>query len=807
MARRKLGLLSLGLCFCLLGIQYQQHEHRRYRVQSAQLAPCAGWMAEGESCRLEGTTQTMPVPSLDGEALEATVMVDKIWRRDAILPARVPVLLRIYISAQEQFEWNRGHRLQFLARLSWPRGFRNEGAGNPKIYYWNRNIVALATCKSPGLVTRLSDGPPPWLDGLNGRIEREIGREVPDRPVAQVLKALLLGRSVSTPELRSAYVDAGVYHLLVISGAHLSLIALALVALFGLIRMPEWLRCVLLILLLWLYVDFVQYQVSVVRAFVIVAVYLLGKMSYQRASLLNSTALAALGLLAWHPWFLWDAGFQLTFLSVFALALLAAPLAEQCVRPLTLACRDLFTDRVRLEEGAALNRARRWRFGLEEFHFFWLSRVPPRVFARSVAILSRPLVGLGRLVLATWAVLVVSVPLLASLHFPLPVSGLLWSTVATVLIAPILGILLLIPVLLAGGSGCADGAIRLAATLTEWLNGLILGAEIDPLWILPLPLQWAVIYLLGLGAGIWLLRRRIVMAFLLMGVLLAAAFWWPGRPPAGLCLTMLDVGDGDSLLLRTPEGDAVMIDTGGIPSFDRNRIPPKGQGDLSRRVLIPLLLEKGVRHLDALVLSHLDFDHAGSTPGLLDAFSVAQVCCAEAEWRRQPELAAEIAAALHRRRTPLRLLARGDRLRFHSLEMEIIHPERGGPVESGNNNSLVAVAEWAGSRILFTGDIEEPVERRLRDGGKIPQAEVIKCAHHGSRTSSSEEFVAAVRPAVALISAGAPWRYYHPSPQVVNRLRRRGVVMLNTWDHGQVELQFGKPGFEVRLPMADRKLP
>jgi len=806
-SRRKLSLASLALAFFLLGVLYQLNERSHYLAQRAQLAPCAKWMAEGESCRLEGITVGLPVPSFDEQAVEAAVEVHKIWWRDKVLPVRVPVLLRIYLPDQPGFEWRRGDRLQFLARLSWPRGFLNEGAGNPIIYYWSRNIVALASCKSPGLVTRLSQAAPAPIDALNRRIEGEIDREVPDRLVAQVLKALLLGRSVSTPELRSAYVDAGVYHLLVISGAHLSLIAFFLAACLGWLRLPEWLRSGLLILLLWLYVDFVQYQVSVMRAFVIVAVYLLGRVSCRRADLLNSTALAALGLLAWRPWFLWDAGFQLTFLSVGTLALVAAPLNAQLVRPVTMACRDLFSDRVRLAADPPMRRARSWRFRLERWRFFHLAWLPSRVFARVAVMLSWPVAVLGRLVLATWAVLVVSMPLLSGLHFPIPFAGLLWSTVAALAVVPILGTLLTVPGLLALDGRLAAEAIRVSAVMAGWLNGLILWADSHPYWMLPLRGGQMLAYLIGLAAAIWWLRRRVGPALLLMGALLAAGFLRPGPAPESLRLVMLDVGDGDSLLLSTPEGDHVMVDTGGIPSFDRPRIPPRGEGDLSRRVLIPLLLEKGVHRLDALILSHLDFDHAGSTPGLLDAFPVGRVYCAATEWHRRSELSTVIAGEMHRHQTPLRLLEQGERLRWHSLELEILHPSKQDREESGNNNSLVVLARWAGHRLLLTGDIEEPVESRLLKEGRVPEAQVLKCAHHGSRTSSSEEFVEAVRPAVGLISAGVPWRYYHPSPEVVGRLKRHGVIPLNTWQFGQIEFRFREPGFEIRFPAAARRFP
>ena len=794
--RRWPALIALALAFLCGGLALQSGEQARFRRARAALGPLQSRIESGQTVRLEGVTGELPKPGPDGESVEATVRIDTVWSRGDAVKADFSALVRVYAPGSLAADWRRGDRIQVLARISLPRGFRNRGSMPAEIYYWNQNIVCLASCKAPALLERIRQAPEGPLDRLYRKLADRIRELAESRQTAEVLEALLLGRNVTSADLRNAYIDAGVYHLLVISGSHLTLLALFFGGLLAAARLPVRWRPWILLPVLAVYVDFVQGQVSVVRAFLIVALFLAGSLAARPAGLPNATALAAVFLLAYKPWWIADPGFQLTFGAVFALALAAEPMDRLWVRPWVLAGRGLFSGRINLDNAPEQARGRRLRFGLERLHFLWVDGLSPAAFCRLVRGGLTPAVWSARSLLATAAVLMVTVPLLAAAHFPVPLAGLACTAAALLLVWPIL-VLLVGAAVLAGWPAASDGLIRGAAALAEVLNRWIGRVDAVPLWLPPLGWALAAVYLTFL---IFLLRGRRprpALAAGLCALLLAAALWGPLPESPHPRLSMLDVGEGEAILLRTPGGRAALVDTGGLAPMGALTEAAMSRGDLSRRVLVPVLLESGVRSLDALVLTHLDFDHAGSAAGLLRVFPVRALCVSAADWSREPRLATRLAEAAAARGVPVRLLAAGDRLDLPPLRLRVLHPPPGWSDARGNENSLVLLGRGFGLDFLLTGDIELPVERTLEAAGALPAAALLKAAHHGSRTSSGESFLRAVQPRLALISSGPPERFSHPSPEVVDRLDRLGIVHLTTHDFGQIDVVFG--GDQLRL--------
>jgi len=397
----------------------------------------------------------------------------------------------------------------------------------------------------------------------------------------------------------------------------------------------------------------------------------------------------------------------------------------------------------------------------------------------------------------------VSLPLLAALHFPLPLSGTVLTLVATTLVWPIM-ILLLLAVPFAGVGGTVAGTlIQAAGWLAGILNALVDACRWPPLWMVPPGGVLAACYLTVLLLCFATKRPRHRAAFLVSALLLVGLVSVPLPGPAGLHFSVLDVGEGDCLLLRTPEGDNVMVDTGGTPSVGPPNPMRAGAGDLSRRVLIPTLLEKGIRRLDALVITHFDTDHSGSAIGLMRAFPVRALLVSDAEWRRRPPFAEELAAQARLNQLAIRPLAAGDTLRFHSLTLRVLHPGRGEPDPRANANSLVLEGQWQGHRILLTGDIEAATEQHLAEANRLIRCAIMKSPHHGSQTSSTPALLRSVDPSLVLISSGSPWRFNHPSPRVIARLESRGIPNLTTHRHGELLVHFHQPGFRLTFPGLD----
>jgi competence protein ComEC len=382
-----------------------------------------------------------------------------------------------------------------------------------------------------------------------------------------------------------------------------------------------------------------------------------------------------------------------------------------------------------------------------------------------------------------WAANALSISVAAQLA-TLPITVSAFSTVP--LLAPVLN-LLFVP---------WTGVCLLAGAL--WLVVRWLGAPIDPGWLEPLAWPFS---LLARWPAPWWAVATWTPSWLAACVATGAAAWLAIRPRRWRTLTasavalrlllvsapapaaelwMIDVGQGDAFLLRSGRR-SVLIDGGGWR-----------RGDAGRRVLLPALSRLGVRRLDLVVLSHPDVDHCGGLADLAGRIPIAALWLGAGAG--DSGCGRRLASASRSRMTELE---GGERARVGAWSLEV------GPVAadgSTNRRSVILRAEAGGSAVLFTGDVDAEGERELLRSGFELRADVLKVSHHGSRSSTTAPFLAAVSPRYALVSAGRGNVYGHPSGEVLDRLLRRGVTVVRTDLDGRAGLRFGVAGevtFEV----------
>jgi competence protein ComEC len=343
-------------------------------------------------------------------------------------------------------------------------------------------------------------------------------------------------------------------------------------------------------------------------------------------------------------------------------------------------------------------------------------------------------------------------------------------------------------------------ALDLLAAPAGWLSAV----PPSPWMALPLALGAGAATLLAVVVAIALGRPHIGLP------VLAAALAWAVWSPLGGAdlpeLVMIDVGQGDAILLRDG-GETLLVDGGGWPA-----------GDLGGRVLLPTLATLGVRSLDAVLATHFDRDHCGGLVQIAGYLPVAEVRTGPPSEERgvAPDSCEAELAALPGPRLRV-VVAAGDRFTVGRWRLRVLHPARDGPGAStrggaraggDNDASVILVAEAHGQRVLLTGDVEAVGERallrRLGPPGQMPEAlaaGVLKVAHHGSRSSTTPRFLAETAPSLALVSSGARNPYGHPAPDVLERLRESGARVLRTDRHGMVVLRFHPDGHrEIELP-------
>jgi competence protein ComEC len=247
-----------------------------------------------------------------------------------------------------------------------------------------------------------------------------------------------------------------------------------------------------------------------------------------------------------------------------------------------------------------------------------------------------------------------------------------------------------------------------------------------------------------------------------------------------LHLTMVDVGQGDAMLVTFPNGRTLLLDTGGVS--------PGSEFDIGDRVLGPALRARGLLSLDYLAVTHGDPDHIGGAQSVLRDFSPQEI------WWGTPvanhPATTALRAGADAARVPWRTLQRGDRLDIGGAEVRVLHPpppdwER---QRVRNDDSLVLELRFGDVSMLLTGDIGRDIESALLLELDLRPIVVLKVPHHGSATSSSAAFIDALRPRVALIGVGRQNRYGHPVPGVLDRLRAAGAEIFRTDLHGQIDV-------------------
>lgn len=632
--------------------------------------------------------------------------------------------------------------------------FRNLGVGPPGAR--PRTPRYVATARAAG-VERLPPAPLPWWLRTRLGIHAVIEAHLP--PVSgALLEGLLIGeRRQLPPTLLADFRRAGVYHVLAISGFNVALVASSAFLLFRLARLPAPLAVSLALATLVAFAAIVGGQASVLRATVMGGLFLAASLFGRESRVWNSLAAALLVLLALDPGSLAEPGLQLSFAATAGLLHLGpwirGWLAPWCPGPVATV--------LSVSAGAQL--------GVTPVTLFHFGQLSPLGVAANLLVV--PLAGL----LTTGGVLTLAVAT-ASESLAHPLFQSLWLLL--VLLRLVVRAVAALPgaiVYVAPPPALAVAAAGLALLLLPWIRG-----------------RWAALGVAALAVG--------------AGASATAAAW-----PHGLVrVLVLDVGQGEAILVQAPDGPALLVDTGG---------GGPGRGDRGERVVVPALRRLGLRRLAAVALTEGAPDHAGGLAGILEGMPIGEVWI-PAGSEGAPWLDPAVARGI-----PRRTLARGDRLWIGSLLVTVLHPPRPprppqeepaegpGPGGPSRQAPLLLRVEWGlFAAVLATGSGSTAETPALRAGLPL-DATVLKVSGNGSRRGSAPEFLAAVGPRLAVIPVGTRNPFGHPAPDVLARLGAAGAAVYRTDQDGAVDIRsdgtrvwvraWGRPGPPVELPLRD----
>ena len=640
-------------------------------------------------------------------------------------------------------EWTAGRTLELMATFRRPARYLDEGVPDFERDLALSGTTLFGSVKSGLLVDVIAHGSA--IQEAAAQVRRHVRRALdtwvaPLDPLsAAIVAAVLIGDRTGLPDdIRVRLQAAGTYHVIAISGGNIAILAGLSFGLLFLCGFAARGAAFLTLLLLVAYAEVVTAGASVWRATLMATLYLAARVFDHRSPPWHAMGVAAALVVCAKPLDVRDAGFILTFGATAAL----------------------------------LEAARRMTTG------------PRRWVVASLV--------------ASAAAEIVLLPVSASSFSRVTSAGLVLNLVAVPLmsVVQIAGMVVSLLDRVGGVAHPAAWSAHLAARGIVWSSTLV---DVVP-WLTtrvpPPPLALVLVYYGSLATAL-LYRRAVRAAAVLVLVAAGIAIASGARPshstlePGHLRLTVFDVGQGDAELLELPDLSRIQIDTGGIP-FGSSGF------DIGARVVAPSLWSRGIRRVDTLLLTHGDPDHIGGARSVIDDFRPSKIWEGIAVPRHVPmrEL------LVHARETGAVAEQRVASEHFESggVRIRVLHPP---PADwerrrVRNDDSVVLEVLYGDVAILLTGDIGKDIERAILSQLTPARIRILKVAHHGSRTSSSAEFLEAWRPQIAIISCGRGNSFGHPAPEVIERLKSVGAEIYRTDLDGEVTFDTDGKEFSVR---------
>jgi competence protein ComEC len=673
-----------------------------------------------------------------------------------------------------------GERIRFPATLNPPRNYKNPGAFDYAGYLREQGILEVASTKYAAIEFLPGFRGNPVLKRLAG-IHRNIIAKIhslwPEQ-TAGLIDAMMIGEKAFVERsTRVNFQRSGTYHMLVVAGLHVGILATFL--LWGLrrLRSGTFAASAVTAVAIFAYAMLTKEGTPVWRAALMLATYLITRHLYRSRSLLNTLGAVALILLIFRPESIFSASYQMSMLCVLLLAGIGVPILERSMEPYARGLRNL--------DAAVWDRS--LPFGVAQFRLDLrmivgrLGRVFPRRWVEPLLVQGlRGSFGFMRLLVLS-AVMQAGMTLPMALYFHRATSV---SIGANLLAVPLLQLLMPSAVMAVGTGYLSMKLAQIPAYLAQLALGCIAGTvhwfgEMRAADVrIATPQLTVILFTIVaiLGCVCFARRSRRILLSALAALLLSTLCLWFIHPKEQirsgvLELTAIDVGQGDSILLVFPAGRKMLVDGGGLPEWMHSSM------DVGEDVVSPYLWARGISRLDAIALTHAHADHMDGLASVIANFRPRELWLPIGVDSGEIRALLQTAAAFDVR---VNHLQAGNEFDYGGATVRVLAPDPDFPVRIAHQNdeSLVLKITYGATRALLEADAEKGTERVIT--AKRPEADVLKVAHHGSASATNTDFLTAAHPRFAVISVGARNVYHHPRSQVLQRLQRARVITYRT---------------------------
>jgi len=643
-------------------------------------------------------------------------------------------------------EFRYGSLVSLEGILNTPIASRNPGEFSYRDYLELNNVFAVIHVLGYSEVQMISEGAPNALyeDVIfpsKHFIHRVISETISGDEANFMLGLLLGDRTDLSADIKNAFVNTGTIHVLIVAGMRVALVAAIMYTLFGLIRLPEREKSIAAIAGILYYMELTGAAPPVVRASLMAITVLLAKLFQERTNVYNSLGVSAVVILTYDPMQLFDAGFQLSYSAVFAIA--------YCYPKMTSLIKKIPES---LEEVKAVD---------------YILKVLAVSLAAQIGAIPFTAYFFGKVSLISLAANLVVVPIvevIVIVGFVSVLTGIvsMWASSCFNEVNYFLSWFALKCVMLANAVPYASIPTATFGLKEGFFYSVFAAA------------------LFNLTNKTFLKRAFLILLVGINIVVLSSLFPADEVTSTKLRVDFLDVGQGDAALIEFPSGEKYLVDAG----------PKTFTYDAGEKIIVPFLRRRGISKLDAIVVTHPHSDHMGGVPYLLRNIEVAQVI--DAGQRAQSSLYYDYESLIPRIRhvvTAGVLLAQIPNVRLY-----VLHPtdafldvDSTDGYDHLNNTSVVVKLMYGSTSILLAGDAEIPVEEHLDSVyASFLKSDLLKAGHHGSSTSSSKEFLSYVAPKEVIVSVGKFNKFRHPSPKVIRRFKDLGIKIHRTDEEGAV---------------------
>ena len=595
-----------------------------------------------------------------------------------------------------------------------------------------------------------------FINKLSNKIVNN-SNEILDEEQASLLTGILIGNKDNLSiKIEESFRDSNLSHMLAVSGAHVTYVILGITFILQKSKIHKRISKIVTIVLLMFFVILTGATASVTRACIMAIYILLGSLIYRKANILASISISLIIILAINPYKILDVGLQLSYGGTIGIILFNKILVE----------------RIKLPE-------------------------------IKNSILSKVINSIKEMLIVSVSANLIIFPIMA-IHYN---TISLTFFISNILAGPILGIIIILGFITIFISFISIEISKIISIILGlFLKLLVLIANISSnlpfskIYVKTPSILFIVMYYIILALILYKFKRKnkrrtekIILRklkdkitrrkIIAITIIIVLVFQIIKILPSDLKIYFIDVGQGDSTLIVTPNHKTILIDGGG--SLDNDVY------DVGKNTLIPYLLDRGTTRLDYIIISHFDSDHVGGILSIIKELKVKKIIISKQG--EDSENYKEFLKIVKEKRISVQVVKAGDVLKIEkNINLEILWPQDNLILENIlNNNSIVMRLNYINFSMLFTGDIEqiaeEEIVKKYMNTNKL-NSTIIKIAHHGSKTSSIQEFLSLVKPKIALIGVGKDNNFGHPNFEVLERLQNMNCKILRTDENGEITI-------------------